>query len=88
MLATLLIKLCVAVGCETTAANEALMCVCGKHSARFDPGKGKKATPKWQVMCVQRVGQAPRPVTTAAKKEKVLQCVRELCAGTHKSQVH
>jgi hypothetical protein len=75
-----------AAGCEMTDHNEPLLCACGQHSARFDAGKGRKKEPKWLVLSVQRAGHAARAVTSASKKEVALQHVRELCAGTHKSQ--
>ena len=66
--------------------SEPLLCTCGQHSARFDPGKGKAPVSKWMIMSVKRAGHAPQPVTSANTKDKALKHVRELCAGTHKSQ--
>jgi hypothetical protein len=72
-------------GCEMTKALDPLLCFCTMHSAVFIPAKKKRAA-GWMVRAVQRDGQQPRPVTTVSQKEKALEHVRALCAGTHKSQ--
>ena len=68
-----------------TKALEPLLCFCKQHSAVFIPAK-KKRVAGWMVRAVQREGHQPRPVTTVSQKEKALEHVRALCAGTHKSQ--
>ena len=69
-------------GCEATDGNEPLLCACGKHSAKHDAGKGKKARPKWLIYSSARPSEKPKLATSRSKKAGALLAVIELCKGT------
>ena len=62
--------------------QRALLCACGKHSAKYDAGKGKKARPNWLIYSSARPSEKPKLVTSRSQKAGALQAVIELCKGT------
>lgn len=64
-----------------TPGNEDLLCLCGKHSARFREGKGKRA--KAWIVLEAKDGKAPQIKTTRAEKQKAWEAVNKLCQGCY-----
>lgn len=67
--------------CEMTPGEQPLVCSCGAHSAKHISAK-KKQPARWMVMAVKAPGQKPQAVTTVIAKEKALQRVQAICAGS------
>ena len=64
-----------------TPCNEDLLCLCGKHSAKFREGKGKRAK-AWFVL-EAKDGNAPKIKTTRAEQQKAWEAVSKLCQGCY-----
>ena len=58
-----------------TPGNEDFLCLCGKHSARFREGKGKRA--KARIVLEAKGGKTPQIKTTRVEKQKAWEAVNE-----------